>query len=152
MIYISHRGNIDGRIESSENDPAYIDLTISKGYDVEIDVWCKNGILWLGHDNPDYAIEFGWLVDRKERLWVHCKNLEAIFFFKENVSEINFFWHQTDDITITSKGFLWTYPGKAISRYSIAVMPEIESFEGLEQAHGICSDFISNYNKKKTSI
>lgn len=151
MLLISHRGNIDGRIESSENNPSYIDFAISKGYDVEIDVWYKDGNLWLGHDNPDHMIEFGWLVDRKEYLWVHCKNLEAIFLFKENVCEINFFWHQTDDITITSKGFLWTYPGKALSGYSIAVMPEIEPFEGFDRAYGVCSDFISNFDKKKTS-
>jgi len=38
MILISHRGNINGRLESYENAPNYIDSAISKGYDVEIDI------------------------------------------------------------------------------------------------------------------
>ena len=52
MKWISHRGNIRGRMESYENEPMYIDEAISQGYYVEIDVWYKDGILWLGHDYP----------------------------------------------------------------------------------------------------
>ena len=25
---------------------------------------------------------------------------------------LNYFWHQTDDFTLTSHGYIWTYPGK----------------------------------------
>ena len=32
MIYISHRGNIDGKIPSMENHPSYIDKAIALGY------------------------------------------------------------------------------------------------------------------------
>jgi len=41
MILISHRGNINGRFESWENEPTYIDKAIAEGYDVEIDIWHK---------------------------------------------------------------------------------------------------------------
>jgi hypothetical protein len=34
MIYISHRGNINGRIENVENKPEYVNDTILLGYDV----------------------------------------------------------------------------------------------------------------------
>jgi hypothetical protein len=39
MIYISHRGNIDGKKPHLENSPSYIDEAIELGYDVEVDLW-----------------------------------------------------------------------------------------------------------------
>ena len=42
MIYISHRGNIDGPDTGKENSPDYIIKALSLGFDVEIDVWFKD--------------------------------------------------------------------------------------------------------------
>ena len=148
MLLISHRGNINGRFESYENEPTYIDLAISKGYDVEIDVWYVDGILYLGHDNPQYGVDFRWFRDRLSKLWVHCKNIEALSYFRECGYDINYFWHQDDDVTITSLGYFWTYPGKKLTKYSIAVMPEIKQFDDILISYGICSDYIKNYNNK----
>jgi hypothetical protein len=145
MILISHRGNIDGRMESWENEPTYIDMAISKGYDVEIDIWYKGGLLWLGHDKPDYGIDFRWIRDRFSKLWIHCKNIEALNYFKDCGYDINYFWHQNDDVTITSIGYFWTFPGKQLTKNSIACMPEISEFENIEIAFGICSDNIKKY-------
>lgn len=145
MKLISHRGNINGRFESYENEPTYIDIAISKGYDVEIDVWHKDNMLWLGHDNPQYGIDFRWFGDRISKLWIHCKNIEALLYFKESGHSMNYFWHQEDDVTITSTGFFWTYPGKKLTKHSIACMPEVQKFENLNVAYGICSDYIENY-------
>jgi hypothetical protein len=147
MNLISHRGNTNGRFESYENEPTYIDLAISKGYDVEIDVWYKDNMLWLGHDKPDYAVDFRWFRDRIAKIWIHCKNIEALLFFKESNYPLNYFWHQQDDVTITSLGFFWTYPGKKLTSNSIAVMPEIEEYHDIEISYGICSDHISKYKK-----
>ena len=58
MILISHRGNITGRFEHYENEPTYLDKAIKEGYDVEIEVWFKDNILWLGHDKPEYCMDF----------------------------------------------------------------------------------------------
>lgn len=110
MILIAHRGNINGKIEKCENEPTYIDLAISKGYDVEVDVWYKDNILWLGHDEPQYGVDFLWFRDRSTKLWVHCKNIEAITFFKNCEYQINYFWHETDTITLTSLNYIWAYP------------------------------------------
>jgi len=145
MILISHRGNINGRFESFENEPTYIDKAISKGYDVEVDVWFKDGMLWLGHDKPDYGIDFRFIRDRITKLWVHCKNIEAVLYLKECGYDVNYFWHQEDDITLTSKGYLWTYPGKKLTKFSIAVMPEYKSFDNIEISYGICSDNIDSF-------
>jgi hypothetical protein len=144
MKLISHRGNINGIIESLENTPSYIDFAISKGYDVEIDIWYKNRILYLGHDNPEYNIDLKWLKNRITKLWVHCKNKEAINFFYKNKYEFNYFWHETDTITLTSQNYIWAYPGKQPIKNSIAVTPEINN-DILSECIGICSDFIDNY-------
>jgi hypothetical protein len=145
MILISHRGNIDGCFESYENEPTYIDLAISKGYDVEVDVWYKDSILWLGHDNPQYGVDFRWFRDRLSKLWVHCKNLEALSYFRECGYDINYFWHQEDAATLTSKNHIWVYPGKQPIKNSIAVMPELYN-DNITQCIGICSDYIQRYN------
>ena len=146
MILISHRGNINGRMESYENEPNYIDSAISKGYDVEVDVWYKDKILWLGHDKPDYEVDFSWFVERLHKLWIHCKNIESVVFFKECGYDVNYFWHEEDTITLTSKNYIWAYPGKQPIKNSIAVMPELFN-DDITKCLGICSDYISNYLK-----
>ena len=144
MILISHRGNINGKFESYENEPNYIDLALSKGYDVEIDVWYVDGLLYLGHDKPQYGINFKWIQDRFDKLWVHCKNIESVVFFKECEYDINYFWHQEDALTLTSQKHIWVYPGKQPIKNSIAVMPEIHN-EDTSNCFGVCSDYIENY-------
>lgn len=144
MILISHRGNINGRFETNENNPDYIDLAISKGYDVEVDIWYKEGLLWLGHDKPDYEIDLLWIVDRMDKLWIHCKNVEAVNFLKKLEYNFNYFWHENDTISLTSLNHIWVYPGKQPIDNSIAVMPEIYN-DDLSKCLGICSDFVEKY-------
>jgi hypothetical protein len=144
MILISHRGNTNGKFESYENEPNYIDLALSKGYDVEIDIWYVDGLLYLGHDKPQYGIDFRWIRDRFNRLWVHCKNVESVVYFKECGYDVNYFWHQEDTLTLTSQNHIWVYPGKQPINKSIAVMPEIHN-EDTSNCIGICSDYIENY-------
>lgn len=149
MILISHRGNIDGRNIDLENHPNYIDKAISLGYDVEIDVWFDDGIWWLGHDNQQYEINFDWIDDRSNKLWVHCKNIQALAWFSTNEKDtkgINYFWHEKDTATLTSFGYVWVYVGKQPVKGSIAVLPEIHN-DNVESCIGICSDVIENYKK-----
>ena len=147
MIYISHRGNINGRIEDVENKPEYINDTILLGYDVEVDVWFVDGEWWLGHDKPKYKISVQWLEERQDKLWIHCKNVEAMVELEsgnKHYDGFNFFWHETDTLTLTSLSFIWVYPGKQPIKGSIAVMPEIYN-EDVSQCYGICSDYIEKY-------
>jgi hypothetical protein len=146
MKLISHRGNVNGRFESWENEPTYIDKAISEGYDVEIDVWYKDNMLWLGHDKPEYGVDFRWFRDRLSKIWVHCKNVEAILYFKECGYDVNYFWHEEDTLTLTSKNYIWAYPGKQPIKDSIAVLPEMYG-DTLESCMGICSDYIEKYKK-----
>lgn len=144
MVLISHRGNINGKNPERENQPEYIDETISSNYDVEVDVWYVDGDLYLGHDEPQYQIHIDWLYKRFSNLWIHCKNLESIEFFRNLGHNPHYFWHQDDDVTITSKGHLWVFPGKQPIENSIAVLPELNN-DDVSQCYGICSDFIVNY-------
>jgi len=147
MILISHRGNVDGKFESYENEPNYIDKAINEGFDVEVDVWFIDNVLWLGHDKPQYGVDFRWFRDRITKLWVHCKNIDAVLFFKTCQYEFNYFWHETDTITLTSNGHIWAYPGKQPIKNSIAVMPEINNDNTID-CLGICSDYIEKYQNK----
>ncbi len=138
---ISHRGNINGKSEN-ENSPEQIDKCISLGYDVEIDLWFVDNQFFLGHDKPEYSININWLEQRGDKLWIHCKNLEALS--KLNSTLLNYFFHDSDKATLTSHGFMWVYPGEQPVLDSIAVLPEINN-DDVSKCIGICSDFIVNY-------
>ena len=142
MIFISHRGNINGINKKFENNPIYIQSAINKGYNVEIDVWYKNAF-FLGHDRPQFKVSQKFLENKK--FWCHAKNLEAL----EKLQKIKtkYFWHQEDDYTLTSNGYIWTYPGKKLSKKSICVLPELNKKKLTKSISGICSDFIEQYKK-----
>ena len=140
MILISHRGNLDGKREEFENHPDYIEDAKKRGFDVEVDVWFTKNNFFLGHDEPQFRVNSEFLEDQK--LWCHSKNTDAL----KELSKLNchYFWHNTDDYTITSKGFIWIYPGKPILKNGICVMPEKSKKMNLD-CKGICSDFIESY-------
>lgn len=140
MILISHRGNINGRIIDQENKPDYIEDTIRLGFDVEVDVWFKDGEFYLGHDEPQYEVDYKFLIN--EKLWCHAKNIDAVLEMKKYV--IHYFWHEEDTIALTSKNYIWAYPGKQPIKRSIAVMPELHN-DDISQCIGVCSDYILKY-------
>lgn len=146
MIVISHRGNLDGADVATENSPIQVDAAIGMGYQVEIDFWVINkGQLYLGHDLPQYLIDLNWLSRRSEYVWIHCKNVLALEFMYN--TKFNYFWHDVDLATITSKGYVWVYPGKQPIKNSIAVMPELYG-DDVSGCVGVCTDFPQKYSKK----
>lgn len=154
MKLIAHRGNINGPDPIKENNPEYIETAIADGYDVEIDIRYDafNKKLYLGHDEPQYPITWFWLGKYIANLWIHCKNIEALYEFSHGTSGFNYFWHQEDDFTLTSKNYIWTYPGKTYTSKSIIVMPEWETdvneFVDLRayNCYSICSDYVGYLN------
>jgi hypothetical protein len=141
MKKISHRGNLNGRIPERENSPDYIVESLSLGYNCEIDVWVVNDEYFLGHDKAQYKIEETFL--ESNLLWCHAKNIQALEKMLKN-KKIHCFWHQNDDVTLTSKGFIWTYPNKELTKKSICVLPELNSFD-MGDCYGVCSDYIQQY-------
>lgn len=147
MLLIAHRGCIDGPNETRENSPDFILEAIQLGFDVEIDVNVVGSDIMLGHDRPQYKIEVSFL--KNSHLWCHAKNLEALGFLLSN--GIRCFWHQEDDYTITSDGYIWAYPGRAILHdRCVIVLPESANYTNLElsQAMAICTDYPIKYQKE----
>ena len=139
---ISHRGNISGPNISLENDPTYILEALSLGYDCEVDIWLVEKELYLGHDEPTYKTSIEFLSMHEESLWVHCKNFEALEYFNEK-KQLNYFWHQEDNFTLTSKGYIWTYPGNVIGDNSVIV--DNEKKVSAYKCFGLCSDYVEMY-------
>lgn len=115
MIYISHRGNLTGP-SKTENYPIHISAALVMGYHVEIDVWFVNDKFYLGHDEPNFKTEVDLKYLKNKKLWCHAKNIEALSMMLRN--KVHCFWHQEDDATITSKSYIWTYPGKKNSSFT----------------------------------
>ena len=140
MILISHRGNINGRNPNLENGQRYCQKAFDAGYNVEIDVHFYDGILWTGHDRPQYRVEDDFLL--QEEVWCHAKDIMALRRLLE--LETHCFFHQNDPVTLTSKGYMWTYPTQPLTEKSICVKPEVQLI-ALKHSAGICSDVIEKY-------
>lgn len=149
MIYIAHRGLCDGYNEARENHPDQIRETLAAGFDCEIDARLVDGKWWLGHDGPTYVVPESFFF--QEGLWIHCKNHEALFAMRQMKVlswEPNFFWHDGDAYTLTSLGYLWTYPKKPVDpKMGIVVQPEWEKgwyndIETTLTGAGVCSKFV----------
>jgi len=146
MKYIAHRGLFDGPDSSLENNPRQIEEAITLGYECEVDLWVDHG-LKLGHDRAQYSIDESWLNDK---LWIHAKNIEALMWLTS--TNHTFFWHENDRFTLTSNGYIWTYPGQELTPRSIMVMPEysdhtLENIRSVK-CYAICSDFINKIKER----
>lgn len=148
MKLIAHRGNINGPNPELENSKDYIEDAISLGYDVEIDVWYAQltDSFYLGHDSPAYKTDWYWLSKYINYLWLHCKNIDALHILSKKTSGFNYFWHQNDDYTLTSRGYIWSYPGKTFTSQAVIVLPE-NTYSDMSElkvynCYGVCSDYI----------
>lgn len=150
MIYIAHRGLTNGPNPELENHPEQITKVLDDGYDCEIDLWLKNGELYLGHDAPTYKVNFDFL--NIKSLWIHAKNIDALEYLQSNHKKFNYFWHEKDQFTLTSNCHIWTYPGHFLTNNSICVMPEwnmneVDLTYFNEKCYGVCSDYVGLMKK-----
>lgn len=137
MKIISHRGNVNGINLNLENNPHHIE-NLSKTIDCEIDVWMVEGSLFLGHDKPEYRINKSFL--KNQNLWCHAKNLDALKFMLNE--GIVCFYHDKDDFTLTSNGFIWTYPTRETCSKSIIVDIGENWRKVNYNCYAVCVDFI----------
>ena len=146
MILIAHRGNTNGKLPDKENTISYIEEAIARGFDVEIDICKWDGKnFFLGHDEPQEAVSPEWLQNKP--VWCHAKDYKAL----EQLVKYNIhcFWHQTDNYTMTSSGYIWAYPGQPGGERTIAVHPHEISTEEVKKCAGVCSDEIEKYKEMK---
>ena len=140
MILISHRGNIDGPNVKMENDPRYIENTLGKGFNVEVDVWSKGSDFFLGHDKPEHQVSEMFL--RHGSIWCHAKDIKT--FYKLIDIGAHCFSHNQDEVALTTKGYLWSSYENQMTDKSICVMPP-SSRDLPKNIAGVCSDYIGHY-------
>lgn len=145
MKIISHRANLNGPNKELENNPKQVIETI-KEYDTEIDLWFMSGELFLGHDGPQYKINDNFLNLNKNKLWVHAKNLDCITYLFN--TDLNWFWHENDKVTLTSKNNIWCYPGTYINNGITVVFNDSKKCDIPNYCLGICTDYPTRYRSK----
>ena len=137
-MFISHRGNLNGPSPDFENRPEYIIETLHRGYDVETDVWYLKGMYYLGHDLPQYKVQFDFLL--QNNLWLHCKNNAA--FIKLLDAKTNCFFQETDLVVLT--GHKW-YHSDSIDmniEYDSKSIVAIPNQQYNIKEINICSDYL----------
>ena len=149
MLFIAHRGNTNGP-DQFENSPEHIDKAISLGFDVEVDVWVDGYKIFLGHDEPQYKIDNQFLEMRRNVIWCHAKNIQALKYLLDN--KFHVFFHDKDDYTLTSKGYIWSYPGTTLVEGAICVMPEVAIDplyleKNKDIIYAVCSDYAPKFCK-----
>ena len=140
MKPISHRGNLRGPDPYTENKPNQITSLLNRGIDVEIDLWFVDGKLYLGHDNPTHETDSKWLIQNSDKLWVHLKNLNAMSC--PVVKQLNYFWHENDKFTLTSKGIPWCFPNVFLEQGVTVVLTNEKITKNI---FGVCTDYVEDY-------
>jgi len=143
MLIISNRGNISGPNILLQNTPDYIDSTIKQGYNVKIDLWYQNGKCYLGNSGPKTEIEWHWLIDNADYLWIKCATTETFSFLLENGKALNFFYNGLDPITLTSKGIAWSNPKNTHTENTI-----VSDTDQIDGVLGVCSDVVAKWSKQ----
>jgi hypothetical protein len=146
MRLIAHRGNVEGPRPKDENHPEYLLNAIEEGFDIEVDVWWWNDQFYLGHDQPQWKLSSNDILT-SERSWCHAKNSQALEMLLRIGSHC--FWHQTDDYTLTSKNYIWTYPEKQLISVDMSVCVTNEKLLSRQQFSllkssciAVCSDYV----------
>tara|TARA_B100001996_G_scaffold342325_1_gene296877 strand:- start:1647 stop:2093 length:447 start_codon:yes stop_codon:yes gene_type:complete len=144
-LLIAHRGNTLGPDKDNENSPGYISEALKKGFDCEVDLRLDQSSedFYLGHDEKQYQISMDWLIENKENLWIHCKDFFSLNKLNSVDLDLNYFWHENDRFTLTSKGYIWTYPDNLISKNSVIV--SLDDSMPDEECYGICSDYVEKF-------
>ena len=143
MRLIAHRGLLHGPNHTKENRSITVMAALEREFEVEVDVWYVDGKWWLGHNHPLEEVPLGFL--ENPAIWVHCKNTEAL---RNATSGMHHFWHERDNYTINSQGFIWVYPGCGlpVPRPTVAVVTgkhdgELLSAMAQIGVAGICTDW-----------
>ena len=70
---------------------------------------------------------------------------------ENNPVYIHCFWHQEDDVVLTSMGYIWTYPNKEATDASICVLLN-KNDKIPKNSFGICSDYVIIYKEQLQRI
>lgn len=143
--FIAHRGNVEGRLAPTENNPEKIDDLNRLGIACEIDVWYRDEKYWLGHDAPETEISFEWLMDHLSLRLIHCKHRESLDRLHRECGRlgynVNLFYHTVEDYALTSRGHIIVHPDQPCLPDSIEMMPEMSKQRDMKTlSNSVCSD------------
>jgi hypothetical protein len=140
---------MQGPQPARENAPAYIDEALAAGFEAEVDLRCKNGEFYLGHDFAKFYVPIKWLEKRHERLLLHLKDVQAARLAPGLFRHWHTFCHVADPFTVTSQGKVWLHdlsllPLDVRENYIIPLItPEQKSlFRSGNYDWTICSDYV----------
>lgn len=146
MKLIAHRGNTEGAKPNLENQPEYIYHAISNGFDVEVDVWCDDGMMWLGHDSIQYHLthnEFMYLLQTKS-IWWHAKDYKTLDYMLSHGRSIKVFAHEGDKYGLVNGGYIWTADldiSLKENNRTIWILPTLPpNFVLNDLVYGLCTD------------
>lgn len=155
MKIIAHRCNLNGP-SPAENTIDAMMKCFEYGLMVEIDVRLIDGKLYLGHDGPQEEVELQFLLDHGKKIFIHCKNIEALLYLKDynNVWEnkaLNVFGHSRDPFVLTSGGDVFCAVG-IVGEGCVCVMPELHipgfSDEDFNKFKYILTDYPHGYTNE----
>ena len=108
MRLIAKRGQFSGPNKQTENTKAQIQLALSKGYDVELDVILTDNGLFLGHDGPKERLLYDGFLDGP-KIWTHCKSRRTYDHLIKSPF-IKAFCHEEEDLAyINQMQFKWNH-------------------------------------------
>lgn len=148
MLFISHRGNLNGPLPERENSPDYVDEAIAAGFIVEVDLTIEDGWPILGHKNQRYPVSWSWLHHRAKHLLLHLKNTPAVWDISR-YTRFHYFCNEKDEFSLTSRGYIlyWSRNVKndTVNRYCLLPFIDKETLWKYPQlvhgAGGVISDY-----------
>jgi len=138
MKKIAHRGNYAGIQPDRENTIEYIQEALSLGYWVECDIQTTQNGLYFGHDEPQEPLDYKIVMH--PRVICHAKDTNALTRLLDLGAHC--FWHEEDNVTLTSQGYIWCYPG-VHPKHESAIWLDLQDKalpENTSGIWGICSD------------
>ena len=74
------------------------------------------------------------------KLWCHAKNVEAFEWLLKK--KVKCFFHNIDEYTLTSNGYIWTFPDKPVVKKSIIVDKGKDWKKKNYNCYGVCVDYV----------
>jgi hypothetical protein len=150
MLYISYRGIYRGQNYDQANTPAQIKKALRWGLSVAIDAWFVDTVIYLGNDQPLYAVDSKFIQGNK--FWINARNADMVTWLAAQPAKLYPNWFSYDDAdpppyVTTSSGKLWTFGTVPVNDTSIVVLPEINDralFSTVNlKCYGVCSTYLN---------
>ena len=148
MNFIAHRGNMYGPNPALENRYSYILEAYNTCGKVEIDLQTHNGVLYLGHDEPQEEVR-DEIKDFITQPGVYCHSKDTESLSKLLTYGAHTFYHETDPVTFTSRGFMWCFPGVYVKDITKAIWLDMPWHplpqKTITACFAVCGDYWAPY-------